>query len=95
MRNSQPLAVNVVSRFRQFVETERLEMEPCVLIHTGQAPLWELVFERFHGGYALGVPITCQARDRDDPGADSQVISLPCLVPFSQALSMRGCYDGH
>lgn len=28
MRSSQPLAVDVVSRFKQFVETDKVEMSP-------------------------------------------------------------------
>lgn len=44
MRSSPPLAGDVVSRFEQFVETEEVEVEPHGLIHTGQGPLWELVF---------------------------------------------------
>lgn len=52
--------------------------------------------ERFHGGRALGVPITCQARDETGaPGAREQVTVLPARPLSPGCYLCAGCCNGH
>lgn len=66
VRSSQPLAVDVVSRVKQLMETERVGMESCGLITLASFLCGSWYFESFHGGYAL---IRCQLHVRQETGA--------------------------